>query len=114
MQLRMSPGGITPRSSRNRPELPPSSVTVTMTDRLPGPFLRPRSRVDRPVPPPMETILGLGDFKVLLIGRGYQIFKGLLFGEDREIMILQSLEAVFGAVMNRLFQVMQGLIAIAL
>ena len=30
MQLRMSPGGSTSNSRRKRPELPPSSVTVTM------------------------------------------------------------------------------------
>src|ERR1017187_4092727 len=30
MQLRMSPGGSTSNSRRRRPELPPSSVTVTM------------------------------------------------------------------------------------
>jgi hypothetical protein len=29
MQLRMSPGGNTSNSRRSRPELPPSSVTVT-------------------------------------------------------------------------------------
>jgi hypothetical protein len=29
MQLRMSPGGRTSNSRRKRPELPPSSVTVT-------------------------------------------------------------------------------------
>ena len=30
MQLRKSPGGSTPSSRRRRPELPPSSATVTM------------------------------------------------------------------------------------
>ena len=33
MQLRMSPGGSILRSSRRRPEEPPSSVTVTMAAR---------------------------------------------------------------------------------
>ena len=33
MQLRMSPGGRMRFSRRNRPELPPSSVTVTMAVR---------------------------------------------------------------------------------
>src|SRR3954454_3481379 len=64
MQLRMSPGGSMPNSRRNSPELPPSSVTVTMAPRLsidqvpalPTKVLRPRSRVERPVPPPMVTM----------------------------------------------------------
>jgi len=30
MQLRISPGGRTSKSRRRRPELPPSSVTVTI------------------------------------------------------------------------------------
>ena len=34
MQLRMSPGGSICNSSRRRPELPPSSETVTIADRL--------------------------------------------------------------------------------
>ena len=55
-----------PKSRRKRPELPPSSVTVTtavnlLIDGLPdaasGPThcFRPRSRTDRPVPPPIAT-----------------------------------------------------------
>src|SRR3954449_2333925 len=59
MQFRMSPGGRTFNSSRRRPELPPSSVTVTITERRALNFFRPRKRVERPVPPPIETILGL-------------------------------------------------------
>jgi len=59
MQFRMSPGGRTCSSSRRRPELPPSSVTVTMTDKSALNFFNPRSRVERPVPPPIETIFGL-------------------------------------------------------
>src|SRR5206468_540462 len=58
MQFRMSPGGRTPSSSRRRPELPPSSVTVTITDKSALNFFNPRKRVERPVPPPMETIFG--------------------------------------------------------
>ncbi len=34
MQLRMSPGGSICNSSRRRPELPPSSETVTIAERL--------------------------------------------------------------------------------
>lgn len=73
MQLRMSPGGGTPSSLRSRPLEPPSSVTVTMPVRrettgaigggaeVPAAEieitwrLSPRSRVERPVPPPMAT-----------------------------------------------------------
>src|SRR4029077_5631868 len=58
-------------SRRRRPELPPSSVTVTMAvrsltgcRRLTGSFrrrvtysFRPRRSVDRPVPPPNATTL---------------------------------------------------------
>ena len=70
MQLRMSPGGRMRFSRRRRPELPPSSVTVTIAVRLAmgcsvlissrrreTRFLRPRSRVERPVPPPRATTL---------------------------------------------------------
>src|SRR5258707_359009 len=71
MQLRISPGGRMRFSRRRRPELPPSSVTVTMAVRsLTGLwgfaassrrrvtyFLSPRRRVDRPVPPPSATTL---------------------------------------------------------
>src|ERR687893_756347 len=67
MQLRMSPGGSICSSSRSRPELPPSSETVTMAEsdssqRQPRPSdptscLRPERRVERPVPPPSATRL---------------------------------------------------------
>src|SRR5271155_5205351 len=68
MQLRMSPGGSTRYSRRKRPELPPSSVTVTTAARSAigsgvRSFLRvatysfsPRSTVESPVPPPSATI----------------------------------------------------------
>src|SRR6266545_7730839 len=65
MQLRMSPGGRICSSSRKRPELPPSSETVTIADSdsshnsplscLDTYCLSPANRVDRPVPPPMAT-----------------------------------------------------------
>src|SRR3954451_22905002 len=68
MQLRMSPGGRISKSRLSRPDLPPSSVTVTTAamSRL-GPAdvatsaaptaccLSPESSVERPVPPPIET-----------------------------------------------------------
>src|SRR4051812_28790537 len=66
MQLRMSPGGSICSSSRKRPELPPSSETVTIAEsesihpcspRLPTKRFKPASKVDKPVPPPIVTSL---------------------------------------------------------
>src|SRR6476646_2469283 len=67
-QLRTSPGGSMPSSRRKRPLEPPSSLTVTSAVRseiktpsgATSPVrtvycLRPLSRVERPVPPPMAT-----------------------------------------------------------
>ena len=56
-QRRMSPGGSTPSSSRNCPELPPVSniVTTALTDSH-GLRFRPPSRLGRPVPPPKHPI----------------------------------------------------------
>ena len=69
MQLRMSPGGRMSKSRRRRPELPPSSETVTMAvismmgiaaSGWRGPpeanCLMPDRSVESPVPPPIETI----------------------------------------------------------
>src|SRR5215469_17105204 len=70
MQLRMSPGGKMRFSRRNRPELPPSSVTVTMaarseigrsavassSARRTTCSFRPRNKVESPVPPPRATM----------------------------------------------------------
>ena len=73
MQLRMSPGASILKSLRRRPLEPPSSVTATIavksemngawgrTESLPRRdpcrtrCFRPLRRVDKPVPPPMET-----------------------------------------------------------
>src|SRR5262249_21795951 len=64
MQLRISPGGNICNSSRKRPELPPSSETVTIADRLSIQIrssvlltrvFRPASGVESPVPPPIAT-----------------------------------------------------------
>ena len=58
----MSPGGRTRKSRRKRPELPPSSVTVTMavieTVGRSGTAqaFSPLRSVDSPLPPPMETM----------------------------------------------------------
>ena len=54
----MSPGGSTPMSRRSRPELPPSSATVTTAVRLLVSSFRPPSSAARPVPPPMATTRG--------------------------------------------------------
>src|SRR5438445_7187662 len=67
-QLRTSPGGSMPSSRRKRPLEPPSSLTVTSAVRsemkTPSGWaspartvycLRPLSKVERPVPPPMAT-----------------------------------------------------------
>ena len=43
---------------RSTPDEPPSSATVTIAVRLLVCSLRPRSSVDRPVPPPIATIRG--------------------------------------------------------
>ena len=58
MQLRMSPTGGMPSSVRRTPDEPPSSATVTIAVRLLVCSLRPRSRTDRPVPPPIATMRG--------------------------------------------------------
>src|SRR2546421_3685990 len=65
MQWRIAPGGSIRNPSRRRPDLPPSSETVTMAEsassqRPPRPWsptssFRPESAVDSPVPPPMAT-----------------------------------------------------------
>ena len=53
-----SPGGIILKSLRNLPELPPSSVTVTIAEILSEYSLIPFNSVDSPVPPPITTIRG--------------------------------------------------------
>src|ERR1700722_14558681 len=94
MQLRISPGGKMRFSRRRRPELPPSSVTVTMAARsemgrsalgfLSSPrttcCISPRTKADRPVPPPRATMrnpreffFGLAVF-FFTCGRGELIF----------------------------------------
>ena len=91
MQLRMSPGGRTSNSRRNRPELPPSSVTVTMAvmsraatagSVCRAKCFRPCSSAERPLPPPIATTRS-GDVSGMARRRGagrqfvswhYQIF----------------------------------------
>ena len=67
MQFRMSPGGKVSKSRRNRPELPPSSLTVTIAaisscTRAVSPScipcayrFRPESKLRDRSPPPIET-----------------------------------------------------------
>ena len=72
-QLRMSPGAGIRYASRRRPELPPSSATVTMavsrSRSLTGSHIHPsgkrasfspRRRIGSPVPPPSATTRGRG------------------------------------------------------
>ena len=58
IQLRISPGGSVPNSSRNRPEEPPSSAMVTMAVKLLVYCFKPRIKTDKPEPPPMTTSFG--------------------------------------------------------
>ena len=58
MQFRMSPTGGIPSDSRNAPDEPPSSATVTIAVRLLVCCFSPRSRFESPVPPPIATIRG--------------------------------------------------------
>ena len=46
------------KSSRNLPELPPSSATVTIAVISTGYCFNARNNTGSPVPPPMITILG--------------------------------------------------------
>jgi hypothetical protein len=68
MQFRISPGGRMSKSRRSRPELPPSSVTVTtavismeglvavvFSGMALACLFNPERSVDKPVPPPMAT-----------------------------------------------------------
>ena len=57
-QFLKSPGAIIWKSSRNRPEEPPSSATVTIAVKFVVLLFNPRRSIDNPVPPPMTTILG--------------------------------------------------------
>jgi hypothetical protein len=78
MQFLMSPGGRISKSRRRRPELPPSSETVTTAViSSTGPAgardscvpracaFSPERSVERPVPPPIDTIRS-GAFSALL------------------------------------------------
>src|SRR5579885_2560522 len=138
----MSPGGRIRKSRRSRPELPPSSVTVTMalSDVIAG--LRegapegsamlcfsPRRTVDNPVPPPIATTLiwrELLSWTQQAIGlrsgagpRCHALFRTDQIGEARvrsqrlEVFILASLKPVLGPQINGSLQVFQRGIGIA-
>jgi hypothetical protein len=52
-----SPGGSTPSSSRNCPELPPlSNIVTTPFRRSHGLLFNPPSRLGNPVPPPTQPM----------------------------------------------------------
>ena len=57
IQFLISPGGKIPISERKRPELPPSSPTVTTAVILLVKRLMPFSSIESPVPPPIATTL---------------------------------------------------------
>src|SRR5271168_304481 len=117
----MSPGGRMRYSRRNRPELPPSSVTVTMAvrsamgccgRRLPRSAMccfSPRSTVERPVPPPSATTRTDGDRRSTAFFMGEcrksagrtvalrveQLGKARIFLQECEILVVASVIAVF-------------------
>src|SRR5579863_4016387 len=115
MQLRMSPGGRTSNSRRRRPELPPSSVTVTMAVMSMEGILgaawwtkcfRPCSRADSPFPPPMATTRS-GDLSSMieradpagsalpaLLLRIDQGIERRLVGERSEVRVLAGNQAI--------------------
>src|SRR5439155_7116633 len=71
-QRRMSPGGDTPRSRRNRPDEPPSSATLTTAVISPAYWRTARSAVANPCPPPSATTRGRSatfDVTVVDVGR---------------------------------------------
>ena len=75
MQFLKSPGGIIHISLRRRPEIPPSSATPIIAVIRLVCSLRPLSRTDSPVPPPMATICGLFGclFSFVVIGEFWLI-----------------------------------------
>src|SRR3954465_12644344 len=113
MQLRMSPGGSTPNSLRSRPDEPPSSVTVTTpvswrSRSVPTWCLRPRRRAERPVPPPIATRArsGSGDAK-----EGAEV---AVLAELGEIGIVEGMDAILGAQLDRPGQRLRRLVPPAL
>src|SRR5215470_9807814 len=130
MQLRMSPGGRILYSRRRRPELPPSSITVTTAAKSDmGRFdcfffsatysFSPRSTVERPVPPPSATILtgrargcaiSFTEERRMLSGRAVslrieQFRKARIFLQEREVLVVPRVVAVFRTQLNRELQI---------
>ena len=62
--MRISPGGKTPISRRNRPDDPPSSATVTIAVIFVLYCFKPRSNVDSPVP--AEALAGIQNLEHVL------------------------------------------------
>src|ERR1017187_9743947 len=132
MQLRMSPGGSTSNSRRTRPELPPSSVTVTVavissagTAGSPAfpKSLSPCSSAESPVPPPIETTRS-GEVSPMGEASGGRALPAFLFGIDQgvegrlvsqrgEIGVLARNQAVARFQLDGAFQVVMGLREIA-
>src|SRR5271157_1713883 len=128
MQLRISPGGRTSNSRRSRPELPPSSVTVTMAvmssaGTAGSPALAkcfsPCSSTESPVPPPIETtrsgeVSPMGDaagrraLPAFLFGVDQGV-KGRLIGQRREIGVLARNQAIARFQFDGAFQIVVGL-----
>src|ERR1017187_8274797 len=128
MQLRISPGGKTSNSRRSRPELPPSSVTVTMavissagTAGSPAlaKYLSPCSSAESPVPPPIETtrsgevspmgeLSGRRALPAFLFGVDQGV-EGRLIGQWREIGVLARIQAIARFQLDGTFEVVVGL-----
>src|SRR5690348_11015529 len=117
MQFLMSPGGKTCSSSRSRPELPPSSVTVTMTDKRALIFFNPRNRVERPVPPPIETILGSLLFFVanaLFFRRRHQLLEVGILLQRLEVAVARGEKTILWPIVDGLFQITDRGVGIAM
>src|ERR1044071_931869 len=121
MQLRISPGGSTSNSRRSRPELPPSSLTVTtaVMSTVLARCLRPCRSADSPVPPPIATtrrgtlssmdngyarVYGLPPF----FFRIKQRVERRLVGKRREVRVLPRHDAVARLELDGAPQVLVG------
>ena len=97
----MSPGGSTPNSRRRRPEEPPSSVTVTTpvswrSWRVPTWCLRPRSRADSPVPPPIDD-----QRPGRAQERAEELAEARVAAKLGEIGIVEGMDSVLGVELDR-------------
>src|SRR5947209_222146 len=119
MQLRMSPGGSTPNSRRRRPEEPPSSVTVTtpVSWRISPPTwcFTPRSRAERPVPPPIATRAapaGAGRApRSRTSGEVEELAESVVLAELGEVGVVVGMDAILGVELDRLAERLRRLLA---